>query len=98
MKKCHCEDGCECEGNECECEHGPLVIELEDENGEQVKVEIVGSFDDNDKSYAIANDLGNPENSYLFEIQSTDEGDMLVSIDDEAEFDRLCKVIEEKIK
>ena len=107
-KKCTCSDECDCENNNCTCddscecnccEHNePLIIEMEDIDGKKVKVEVVGTFDDKDKSYAIVNDLDNRENSYIFEVQTTDKGDMLVSIDDEKEFDRLCKVVEELIK
>ena len=43
----------------------------------------------------LKNDLDNVENSYIFEIKQSKEGDILVSIDDEEEFDRLCKVIED---
>lgn len=98
-KKCDC--GCEkeyCDEN-CDCEHSnePLILEMEDVNGEKVKVEVVGTFDDGGKSYAIVNDLDNEENSYIFEVQTTDQGDMLVSIDDEKEFDRLCGVVESLI-
>lgn len=92
-EECTNEKGCNCSDESC-AENKPLVIEMEDENGEKVKVQIVGTFDDNDKSYAIVNDLDNEENSYIFEVQSTDQGDMLVSIDDEKEFDRLCSVVE----
>ncbi len=101
-KKCQCsKEECTCEKNNncidkhCSCENKePLIIEMEDLDGEKVKVQIVGSFDDGEKSYAIANDLDNDENAYIFEVQSTEQGDMLVSIDDEKEFDRLCSVIE----
>lgn len=95
-KDCVCDDNCICgeEHCDCGCNNDPLVIEMEDVNGEKVKVQIVGTFDDNDKSYAIVNDLDNEENSYIFEVQSTEQGDMLVSIDDEKEFDRLCSVVE----
>ena len=72
-------------------------LEMEDVNGEKVNVQVVGSFDDNDKSYAIVSDLDDGESYYIFEIKTTDEGDMLVSIDDEDEFDRLCKVVESKL-
>ncbi len=73
----------------------PVVIEMEDDKGQKVKVEVVATFDDSGKSYAIANDLDDNDSSYIFEIKSVPEGDILVSIDDEAEFDRLCKVVEE---
>ncbi len=92
----HCDNHCD---DNCNCEHEgkPIILEMEDVNGEKVKVQVVGTFDDNDKSYAIVNDLDNEENSYIFEVQSTEQGDMLVSIDDEKEFDRLCKVVENLI-
>lgn len=100
-KNCTCGDDCNCDGHDenCGCNNDqPLIIEMEDIDGKKVKVEVVGTFDDNGKSYAIVNDLDEPDNSYIFEVQSTDDGDMLVSIDDEQEFDRLCKVIEELTK
>jgi len=93
--ECSCTDECNCDENcSCGC-NNPMIIELEDDNGQKVKAEIVGTFDDSGKSYAIVNDLDNEDNSYLFEVQSTDQGDMLVSVDDEKEFERLCEVIEQ---
>lgn len=35
------------------------------------------------------------EASYLFEVQHTEEGVALLSVDDEDEFNRLCEVLEE---
>lgn len=90
---CACEECIDCG---CGCAE-PIIVEMEDMDGEKVKVQIVGTFDDGDKSYAVADDLDSPGNSYIFEVQSTDEGDMLVSIDDEKEFDRLCKVVEKLV-
>lgn len=96
-KKCDCDcNHDECKGN-CDCSNSPLILEMEDINGEKVKVQVVGTFDDNGKSYAIVNDLDNGDNSYIFEVQTTNQGDMLVSIDDENEFDRLCLVVENLI-
>jgi uncharacterized protein YrzB (UPF0473 family) len=76
-------------------ETNPLVIELTDDQGEKVKVEIVSQFEDSGKNYVIANDLSNDTDSYILEVRTTEAGDELISIDDEAEFDRLCKVIED---
>lgn len=91
---CTCVDECNCDENcSCGC-NNPMIIELEDDNGKKVKAQIMGTFEDNGKNYAVVNDLENEDNSYLFEIQSTDNGDMLVSVDDEDEFNRLCKVVE----
>ena len=72
----------------------PLVIELTDENNEKVKVEIVKQFFDGGKQYVIANDLSNDTDCYILEVRTGENGDELVSIDDEAEFNRLCDVID----
>ena len=72
----------------------PLIIDLTDEKGEKVKVEIVQQFFDNGKHYVIANDLGNDTDCYILEVKSSENGDELVSIDDEAEFNRLCNVVD----
>lgn len=94
----HCSDNCSC-GDDCNCHDSePIIVEMEDVNGEKVKVEVIATFEDNGKNYAIVNDLDNTDNSYIFEIQSAEEGDILTSIDDEEEFERLCKVIEELTK
>lgn len=74
-----------------------LVVEMTDEKGEKVKVEIVKRFEDGNKNYVIANDLSNDTDSYILEfrlIEGTDNVELL-SIDDEKEFERLCKVVEE---
>lgn len=73
----------------------PLIVEMTDENGEKVKVELVNEFEDNGKTYVIANDLSNDTDSYLLELRTSEDGDELISIDDEKEFERLCKVAEE---
>lgn len=68
-----CEYGCNhdhCDEN-CDCSNEPLILEMEDINGEKVKVQVIGTFDDSDKSYAIVNDLDNEDNSYIFEVQTT---------------------------
>ena len=94
----HCGVNCDCDEH---CEHHetkPIVIEMEDVDGNKVNVEVVATFEDNEKNYAIVNDLDNTDNSYIFEIQTIEEGDVLVSIDDEKEFERLCKVVEELTK
>lgn len=75
-------------------EKNPLIVEMTDEQGEKVKVEIVSRFEDGGKQYVIANDLGNDTDSYILEVRSSEEGDELISIDDEDEFNRLCEVIE----
>lgn len=73
----------------------PILIEMEDTDGNKVRVQIVATFTDNGKNYAIANDVDDEDSSYIFNVESTDEGDILSSIDDDKEFERLCAVVEE---
>ena len=44
--------------------NNPLVVEMVDNEGKKVKVEIVSHFEDNGRTYVIANDLGNETDSY----------------------------------
>ena len=48
----------------------PLVVEMVDNEGTKVKVEVVSHFHDNGKTYVIANDLGNETDSYILELVS----------------------------
>ena len=76
-------------------ENENIVVEMTDDKGEKVKVEIVNHFEDNGRIYVIANDLSNDTDSYLLEYKVSDNGEELVSIDDEEEFERLCKLVDE---
>ncbi len=72
----------------------PLIVEMTDNEGTKVNVEIVSYFEDNGRTYVIANDLGNDTDSYILELVTTPEGDELISIDSEEEFNRLCDVVD----
>ena len=74
--------------------NNPLVVEMVDNEGTKVKVEVVSHFHDNGRTYVIANDLGNETDSYILELVSSPEGDMLVSVESEEEFKRLCDVVD----
>ncbi len=75
----------------------PLEIEMESETGEKVNVRVVRLFEDNGRSYVVADNLDNEEESYIFEVIPHDDGDELVSIESEEEFNRLCEVLEKQI-
>ena len=77
--------------------NNPLVVEMTDNEGTKVKVEIVSHFEDNGRTYVIANDLGNDTDSYILELVSGPEGDELVSVDSEEEFNRLCEVVDKLV-
>ena len=72
----------------------PLEIEMEAEDGEKVKVKIVKLFEDGGKSYVVADNMDNEEEAYILQIIPHDDGDELISIESEDEFNRLAKVVE----
>ena len=74
--------------------NNPLIVEMTDNEGNKVNVEIVSHFEDNGRTYVIANDLGNDNDSYILELVSGPDGDELVSVDSEEEFNRLCKLVD----
>ena len=75
-------------------ENNQLVVEMTDSEGKKVNVEVVAHFEDNGRTYVIANDLGNDTDSYILELVSGPDGDELVSVDSEEEFQRLCNVVD----
>lgn len=75
-------------------EDNKIVVEMTDGDGKKVKVEVVSHFEDNGRTYVIANDLSNDTDSYILELVSTPEGEALVSVDSEEEFNRLCDVVD----
>jgi uncharacterized protein YrzB (UPF0473 family) len=72
----------------------PLEIEMEAEDGEKVKVKIVKLFENEGKSYVVADNLDNEEEAYILQLIPHDDGDELVSIETEEEFNRLAKIVE----
>lgn len=89
----HSHDGCGCGGHEhshegcgCGCgEEGPAYIELEDENGNVVRCDVVDAFEYKDNEYIL---VQNPEEDsvYLFKVEGEDENaEFVVPEDDEFE-------------
>lgn len=72
----------------------PLEIEMEAEDGEKVKVKIVRLFEDGGKTYVVADNMDNEEEAYILQLIPHDDGDELISIESEEEFNRLAKIVE----
>lgn len=75
----------------------PLEIEMESVDGEKVKVRITRLFEDNGKNYVVADNMEEDE-SYIFQIIPHEDGDELISIDSDEEFDRLVDVLEKQLE
>lgn len=76
----------------------PLEIEMEDVNGEKVKVRIVRLFEDGGNSYVVADNIDGDDESYIFQVIPHDDGDELVSIETEEEFNRLAAIVEKEME
>ena len=72
----------------------PLEIEMEAEDGEKLKVKIVKLFEDGGKSYVVADNMDNEDEAYILQLIPHDDGDELISIESEEEFNRLAKIVE----
>ena len=75
----------------------PLEIEMVANTGEKVKVKVVYLFDDGGKSYVVADNVNDPDESYIFQIITHEDGDELVSIETEEEFNRLVQVLNKQL-
>jgi len=83
----HEHEHCGCGDDACDCghEHGAMLVDLEDENGNLVQCEVVDGFQYNDNDYVL---VQNPEDGsvYMFKIVGEgDEGELVVPDDEEFE-------------
>jgi len=70
-------------------DHEPLMVDLEDENGNAVQCEVVDGFAYKENEYAI---VENHENGSVYLFKVVGEGDMgELVIPDDAEFDEVSE-------
>lgn len=90
---CCDDEGCDCghdhehdhEGCGCGHDHGPMIVDLEDEEGNVVSCEVVDGFEYKDNEYVL---VQNPEDGsvYLFKVVGDgDQGELVVPEDSEFE-------------
>jgi len=104
LHNCGCEnDTCGCGEHEheeggCSCghdhEHEPMIVDLEDENGNVVSCEVVDGFNYKEQDYIL---VQNPDDGsvYLFKVVG-EEGELVVP--DDAEFEEVSKYYEESLQ
>lgn len=107
LHNCGCEDdtcGCGCGEHEheeggcgCGCEdheHAPMVVDLEDENGNVVSCEVIDGFTYKEQDYIV---VQNPDDGsvYLFKVVG-EEGELIVP--EEEEFEEVSKYYEETLQ
>ena len=81
--------GCGCEDHE----HGPMIVDLEDENGNVVSCEAIDGFTYKENDYIL---VQNPEDGsvYLFKVVG-EEGELVVP--EEEEFEEVSKYYEQSL-
>lgn len=90
----HDHDGCDCGCGDHE--HGPIVVDLEDENGNVVQCEVVDGFEYKENEYVL---VQNPEDGsvYLFKVVGEgEEGELVVPED--AEFEEVTAYYESTLE
>lgn len=103
LHNCGCEeDTCGCahsehehgEGCGCDHDHGPMIVDLEDENGNVVSCEVVDGFTYKENDYVL---VQHPEDGsvFLFKVVG-EEGELVVP--EEEEFNEVSKYYEESLE
>lgn len=67
-------------------------FELKNENGESIIINVFAKFEDQGKEYVVASDNSDTSKNYILQLVSNPDGDILVGIDDEEEYERLSAV------
>ncbi len=79
-------------------EHEELTLTLTDEDGNDVEMVLVETFDVGDKLYALLLERGNPEaDGYIMRLEEEEDGMVLANIEDEAEWKAVEKAYEELV-
>ncbi|MEK3788017.1 DUF1292 domain-containing protein [Paenibacillus sp. FSL K6-1230] len=79
-------------------EHEEMVLTLTDEEGNDVEMVLVETFDVEDKVYALLLERGNPEaDGIILRLQEENEEMMLYNIEDEEEWKRVEEAYNELV-
>ncbi len=76
------------------------IITLTDENGEESDYEVMGTYDEENVTYVALYPLKNNEKEeyVILKTQLDDSGEeMLITIDDDDEFDRVADIFEDML-
>lgn len=76
------------------------IITLTDENGEESDYEVMGTYDEENVTYVALYPLKNNEKEeyVILKTQVDDSGEeMLITIDDDDEFDRVADIFEDML-
>jgi len=93
----HNHDGCDCgHDHDHDHEHEEDVFLVTDEEGVEHEMVMVYTFESEEQAYAVLLDRNNPEaEGIIFRIEEENDEAFLVSIEDDAEWDRVSAVYDE---
>lgn len=93
------DDNCGCgHDHSHDHEHEEFVLTLTDENGKEVEMVLVETFNCDDRVYALLLERSNPEaDGVILRIEEEEEEMVLYNIEDEAEWDRVQEAYNELV-
>ena len=80
---------------DCGCgdDHEEQIFSIVDDEGNELEMVMVYSFESDDRSYAVLLDRNNLEaDGVIFRIEEENEESFLVSIEDDEEWDRVASI------
>ena len=90
-------EACGC-GHDHDHEHEEFVLTLTDENGKEVEMVLVETFDVGEKLYALLRERGNPEaDGVILRMEEEDEEMVLYNIEDEEEWNAVEEAYNELV-
>lgn len=80
----------------CDHDHDEMVFVVTDEDGNEHEMVLVYSFETDGKAYAVLLDRNDPEDDgVIFRVEEEGDEEVLVNIEDDAEWEKVMKVYEE---
>lgn len=95
----HTHDNCGCgHDHDHDHEHEDFVLTLTDENGKEVEMVLVETFNCDEQVYALLLERHNPEaDGVILRIEEEEEEMVLYNIEDEAEWERVQEAYNELV-
>lgn len=80
----------------CDHDHDEMVFVVTDEDGNEHEMVLVYSFESDGNAYAVLLDRNDPEDDgVIFRVEEEGDEEVLVNIEDDAEWEKVMKVYEE---
>lgn len=71
------------------------IIRFKNNQGQEIKLKLVGTMEDQDNKYAFLTTLDNDDEAYIYRIERIDNKDEWIIVDEDLEFQKLMNKYEE---